>query len=298
MRIAWLLAIALLVGCGVENWPLPHPGLGAVLYEPTHRPIPPPPKYWLALHQEIEPDDEPGNAPDIFPPDPDPRPDPPEFDPDDDFEIVPLESPKAHITAPFSARVGDLVRLSASESTGPDLTYKWAVLPAGTTGFEMVEKGRRAFFANPESGIYTFVLAVASPGGRVDLTIHEIAVLEPEPERSRAPPRAIQEVLDPSDFARDRIADPQTALILAGVFRQVAGMIATGTVRTPQQVVSTTKKLAESSLGGNFGPWEGFFRELGTFLDRLESAGYLGALSRYGDVWNMLADGLDTENET
>ena len=200
--------------------------------------------------------------------------------------------PKAHITGPESARVGDLVRLSAADSEGSSLTYEWVVLPAGTQGFETVEFGKRAFFANVEPGRYTFVLAVGDPGGSLDIAIHELVVVGKSPQPASAlaarAPRP-----DVRSFAAEHRIDARGARILAGTFRQVAGMIETGAITSKQQVVATTAKLAESALGHGFGAWEPFFRALAPFLDELEAHGYLGSVQRYRDVWNQLSDGLE-----
>lgn len=79
------------------------------------------------------------------------------------------------LTAPNECEIGQLVELSAAESTAASFT--WRVIPE-TPNFRVIEGGKRALFCSGTPGKYQFVVAVAKRD-TVDCIVHEVMVLKP-----------------------------------------------------------------------------------------------------------------------
>lgn len=103
------------------------------------------------------------------------------------------QSPRAVITGPKEAQLGDLIVLDASESVGSSRIWLLAVSPA-EKAFLPVDDGLRCVFATGASGKYTFVLVVAgvnANGGAVAaMATHSIEVVGGRPPDPTPPPTA------------------------------------------------------------------------------------------------------------
>lgn len=93
--------------------------------------------------------------------------------------IAAAQMPRAVITGPKEAALGDMVCLDASQSEGTSRLWLLAVSPVPKS-FMPVDQGLRCVFATGTPGRYVFVLVAAgtNPNGgpAVDMTTHEIQI--------------------------------------------------------------------------------------------------------------------------
>lgn len=93
------------------------------------------------------------------------------------------QPPRAVITGPTQSRLGDLVILDASQSSGS--SYAWALIGSDKT-YLPVDGGLRVVFATGTAGEYTFALVAAGTnangGAAVDVALWKIAVVDDRPK--------------------------------------------------------------------------------------------------------------------
>lgn len=104
---------------------------------------------------------------------------------------VMAQSPKAVITGPKEAAVGDMVVMDASESVGTSRLWLQAVAPMPKS-FLPVDSGTRCVFATGTPGRYVFVLVVAGTGANgnalAEMATHTLDVGGPAPGPNPTPP--------------------------------------------------------------------------------------------------------------
>lgn len=124
---------------------------------------------------------------------------------------VSAQEPRAVITGPKEAQLGDLIVLNGGESTGTSRLWLLAAAPSPKT-FMPVNDGRECVFATGTPGDYTFVLVVAGIGvngnALAQMATHTVKVLggqapvnpTPFPPATNPyppPPAALQAALQP-----------------------------------------------------------------------------------------------------
>lgn len=190
-------------------------------------------------------------------------------------------SVKVVLTAPVTARVGELVRLDAS---GSDATaFKWLVVPE-TVDFEMYDNGKKAVFSARGPGDFLFVLAVAKEG-EVDLVTHKIHIVGPP----IAPPDATASVGEWVSFwLWDLQVTPESKVKLADNFDRIANMNLT----EARDWIYETQKSNRDVLGGEITAWEPFLKNLGGLLGTLADEGKLATPEDHARVWSEIAAAL------
>ena len=142
---------------------------------------------------------------------------------------------EAKISGPNTARTGDLVVISAKESTGK--AFKW-IMPANiqTLSCSDLEFG----FASGTPGVYTFTLIAADTegdGDQIAVASHTVRVggavtpppVEPEPEEPEEPtppPSDLEKLRKLSKESAARLADTTTARGLSATIQAKATEIA------------------------------------------------------------------------
>jgi hypothetical protein len=218
------------------------------------------------------------------------------------WNSVALAELKAEIEGPMTARIGDLVVMSADRSVGAK-SYKWRCIPDLQEGLIQVDQGRRLIFSRPEPGKYTFVLAVASADGDVDLDLHTLVVGE-SVEGVEVPQATTKaggkKAPDVTKLAKQWIAKvPASATkdaerkVLAGTLRQMAALVDQEKVESGEELAQALAFSSESAMGQAFATWSPWFKEFGLLLDAEKEAGRLDTLGQFRDTYLAAAKGLD-----
>jgi hypothetical protein len=187
---------------------------------------------------------------------------------------------KIVLDAPSSARVGELVRLDASESSAD--SFKWVLVPE-SVDFEVYAEGRKAVFSARAPGEYLFVLGVAK-GGTVDVITFRIKVV--------GPPDAPQDVGDVAGHVRYWLwtvqASDESREALAQAFERVAHM----GLSEPSAWIYETKRAVDEALGLDKPQWDDFLKKVGGYMGELGNAGLMIEPDQHRDVWLQIAASL------
>lgn len=172
------------------------------------------------------------------------------------------QPPKAIITGPKEANVGDLVILDASQSTG--LSYAWALLASDKT-YLPVDGGVRVVFASGTPGEYIFALVAAGQnnngGAAADVATWTVKVLgtSPSPVPSPAPqpvPPAPGPVVNPHPRPSAALQAATAAVraiklttvdatSLAEIYAEAASMVALSGDQAAENALRTTADLRD-----------------------------------------------------
>jgi len=206
--------------------------------------------------------------------------------------LVLSAAPVAKIEGPESARIGDLVVVA---SAGEAHSYKWAVLPKGTQGWREIDGGRRLVFSSHEPRTYTFVLAIGSSDGAVDVSTHEVVLGEAHlPLVSRAKSSTVQ-AMTPRPPSWTRLvqgAGTEEAGKLAGAFRMAASMIDTEHVGDAAELFAATGELSRGAVGDRIEAWQPWLDAVDEWVEGLEESGDLDTIAEYAERWRELAKTL------
>jgi hypothetical protein len=206
---------------------------------------------------------------------------------------------KLVITAPTEVRIGKLVVLDVSKSSGN--TFKWLVVPE-TEDFLVIDNGRRAVFSSGVVGEYMFIIACAI-NDSVDVQRHIVRVVNtgPTPPGPVTPDDPMPPVSPTSTLSKKvsewcasiqsptRAAD---AVKLANAFDSVAARIDAGTLTDPYAIITATAEVSRSALGPNAKDWVPFLRSLQAELEQRASDGTLSTPTQHAGVWKEIAKGL------
>lgn len=188
-----------------------------------------------------------------------------------------ITTAKIVLNAPSSARVGELVRLDASESAAD--SFKWVLVPE-SVDFEVYAEGRKAVFSARAPGEFLFVIAVAKDGA-VDVITHRIVVV--------GPPDEPQDVADVAGHIRYWLWTTQGTeaerLALATAFEEVAAM----GLSDRQAWMYETKRKVEEALGDAKPKWDGFLKKVGHYMSDLGNAGVMLEPEEHARVWREIA---------
>jgi len=192
-------------------------------------------------------------------------------------QVVVESTAKIVLNAPSSARVGELVRLDASESTAD--SYRWVLVPE-SADFEVYAEGSKAVFSARAPGEYLFFLSIAKDG-TVDSIVHRIRII--------GPPDAPSDALDVAGSVRYWLwtvqgSDEEKAA-LADAFDAVAGMDLT---EAPSWIYETKRQVTEA-LGDAKPRWNGFLMKIGGLMQALGEAGVMIEPDQHAEVWRQIA---------
>lgn len=188
---------------------------------------------------------------------------------------------KIVLTAPSTAKIGELVRFDASASTAN--SYKWLTLPE-TGDFETFSDGQLAVFSGRTAGLYTFVLAVALEG-TVDVQTFTVRVLGP-----------------PTPPVTDSIEDWVTYWLqgytfsdedkeaLAASFDSVASRASD--LGDAKSIISATAEANRNALGNSLPDWVPFLQQLQGAMKKQATAGTLTTPEQHAATWKAIARGI------
>lgn len=190
------------------------------------------------------------------------------------------------LRAPDQCDVGELVRLDLRDSTVEGIV--WQCIP-DTPDFEVIEDGRRAFFASREPGSYMFLIAGAKGG--VPFLIHHIVTVAggapaPGPDGNVGlGPKVAGWVKKVAEYPNRKAH----AAGMAGVFSKLAEA---PDVKV-EQILEATALANSAVLGADLEKWVPFLDDLGNELDAMVAAGSLTTREQYKAVWLDIAKALD-----
>jgi hypothetical protein len=193
---------------------------------------------------------------------------------------APQDAAQIVLNAPSTARVGELVRLDASDSSAD--SFKWLLVPE-SVDFEVYAEGRKAVFSAREKGEYLFIVAVAK-GSTVDVKTWVLHVIGPPDE-----PVEGANIADFVVFWLWPMQVPQEQkLALADNFDRISGL----NLVDAREWVYETQKSNREVLGDAISVWEPFLRQLGAKLEQLATEGNLTTPEQHAQVWKDIANGL------
>lgn len=188
-----------------------------------------------------------------------------------------VKAAKIVLNAPSSARVGELVRLDASESSAD--SFKWVLVPE-SVDFEVYAEGRKAVFSARSPGEFLFVLGVAKDG-TVDVVTFKITVY--------GPPDAPSDVADVPGHIRYWLWSTQGSeearMLLADAFDRVAQM----GLSEPSAWIYETKRAVDDALGEEKPQWDAFLKQVGGYMGELGNAGIMIEPEDHRNVWLQIA---------
>lgn len=192
----------------------------------------------------------------------------------------PVPTAKIVLNAPSTARVGELVRLDASDSIAD--SFKWVLVPE-SVDFEVYAEGRKAVFSARAQGTFQFVLGVAK-NGTVDVLVHTIRIIGPPDE-----PSDLRDVEGHVAFWLWNVqgSDEEKAA-LADAFDEVAQ-------RLPGEAhewIYETKRAVDDALGGAKPRWDAFLKQLGGYMQQLGEAGLMIEPEEHAQIWREIAQAI------
>lgn len=192
----------------------------------------------------------------------------------------PVPTAKIVLNAPSTARVGELVRLDASESTAD--SFKWVLVPE-SVDFEVYAEGRKAVFSARDKGKFQFVIAVAK-NGTVDVIVHTVRIIGPPDE-----PSDVRDVEGHVALWLWKVqASDEEKAALADAFDDVAQ-------RKPGEAhewIYETKRAVEDALGDAKPRWDAFLKQLGGYMQQLGEAGLMIEPDEHAQIWREIAQAL------
>ena len=193
----------------------------------------------------------------------------------------PLEA-KIVLKAPSSAvRVGELVRLDVSESTGD--SFRWLLIPDSITDWEVYAEGRKAVFSAREPGEYRFIVACALSDS-VDVLTHVIRVVGPPTAPTTDSLTSwIHYWMWSYELPRDQ------AEALADSFSTLA---ARNDLIEPQDWIKATAEANREALGSDIDAWVPLLDKIGSALLKKAQDGELMTPEQHAAVWMEIAEGL------
>ena len=184
------------------------------------------------------------------------------------------------LNAPSTARVGELVRLDASESSAD--SFKWLLVPE-SVDFEVYAEGRKAVFSARSPGEYLFIVAVAKEGS-VDVVTWLLRVIGP-PDKP-----------DPEDNITAHVVywlwnlqvSDESKIALADNFDRIADM----GLGEPKEWIYETSRSNREVLATEYEVWKPFLQKIGAQLEQMATSGQLTTPEEHATVWRQIAEGL------
>lgn len=203
------------------------------------------------------------------------------------------------ITAPKEVKLGKLVVLDVSESTGNK--FKWMVVPE-TEDFLVIDDGRRAVFSSGVPGEYMFIVACAA-GDSVDVKKHIVRILgiSPPPPIDPIDPIKPNPIHITSELGKkviswcEKVQSPTRsaeARQLASGFESVASQIDAGILTSAYEIIQSTTDANKGALGDRLQVWIPFLRGLQAELEQRADNGTLVSPAQHSVAWKEIAKGL------
>jgi hypothetical protein len=204
------------------------------------------------------------------------------------------------ITAPKEVKLGKLVVLDVSESTGNK--FKWMVVPE-TEDFLVIDDGRRAVFSSGVPGEYMFIVACAA-GDSVDVKRHIVRILsisppppiDPiDPVSPPNPTRIMSELGKKVTSWCVKVQSPTRsaeARQLADGFESVASQIDAGILTSAYEIIQSTTDAHKGALGDRLQVWIPFLRGLQAELEQRADNRTLVSPAQHSVAWKEIAKGL------
>lgn len=187
------------------------------------------------------------------------------------------------LRAQKTCEVGELVRFDASESTVEGLT--WQILPK-TNDFEVIESGKRAFFASRTPGEYLIIIA----GAKDDVPYLKHWTIRVRGEITPPGPKTIDtKISDWLTLVPESETKVANAKAMALVFRQTAAKEDVDV----ENLLEATAIANVGILGDDLEVWKPFLVALGEELDTYIESGQLGTREQFQGVWVKIAEGLE-----
>lgn len=188
-------------------------------------------------------------------------------------QIQPLEIEGGYT----SFQIGQLIKLKAN---GPSNTrFTWKLFPE-IEGFHITPNKRQLILTSTHSTQILVILSSSVPNHDPIIHIKTLNI---------GLPSQITPMLPPLINRIQAIPSQSEAQILAQVFKQVAAMMAAGSVTTPNQVTKTTASLSRKQLAQNFDNWNEWFINLGNGLDEVKPQ----SIQQYQALWLQIANFLE-----
>lgn len=194
---------------------------------------------------------------------------------------APPDEAKVVLVAPTQARVGELVRFDASNSTAE--SFKWLLVPQDCLDFEVYAEGRKAVFSARKEGEYVFILAVAK-GGKVDVIRHIVKIMGP-PQTPTT--NSLTEWIPFWNWSEG--LPKQECDLVANVFEGVAEQYK---LTEATSWLQTTAEANRKALGARIEAWKPMLIKIGAALQKKAEAGLLATPEDYKKAWLEVAQGL------
>lgn len=199
-----------------------------------------------------------------------------------DPPAIPVVEAKVVLNAPSQARVGELVRLDASESVAD--SFEWLLVPQTCPDFETYDAGRRAVFSARTEGIYEFIVACAK-GGTVDIVRHTVRVIGPPPM-----PQGDSLAQWIPFWNWSEMLPKEECDALAESFATIAER--KDELKEPQDWLKATAEANRQILGDRVEAWKPMLDKIGAALQKKAESGAFVTPEDYAKAWLEVAEGL------
>lgn len=202
--------------------------------------------------------------------------------------VVPTVA-KAVISAPREAKVGQLIEVSAENSTGT--SFKWVVKGIDPSNVRVL--GKSVVFSSPDAVVVDVFVAVALGD---TLSVEHTSVVIVGGPGSHPPKPVVQTLLSEiAPLISDVESDDKLKELreIAGAFKQVAGLIRDGAISNTEDIVRITKTLVKKATSTAGKAWEKVITRIEEETEIAADAGNLKTLGDHARHWDMIAAALD-----
>jgi hypothetical protein len=189
---------------------------------------------------------------------------------------------KLVLVAPHSCRIGELVRLDASQSSAT--SFKWRVIP-GTDDFEAYDAGARAVFSARVAGEYKIIVGCGAKDGSVDVVVHILKVLGPPPM-----PQS-DNLTDWIPYWNWNLDLPRAEIeAIADSFEEIAANADESD--DIGDFIKATAKASRKVLGDRVEVWKPILDKVGANLSEKAETGAMTSTEECREEWRRVAEGL------
>lgn len=192
------------------------------------------------------------------------------------------------LAAPETAQVGDLIEVSCEGSCGA--SFKWSVEGVKEGNFRIVDEGHRALIAADQEG--TIVVCVATAcDDTVDMKKILIRVTAGDPRPGPASDSLEAKISQAMALVKTDNKKEQR-IALASAFANIANLIETGMLKTPEEVLDVTKTFTREAILPNLSDWQPVVSVIETHLGELVQAGKLTTMDDHARAWRKLSEAM------
>lgn len=200
------------------------------------------------------------------------------------------------IKAPEKIKIGDIITIDLSESSGEGFDYEVEPLPPGIRTFD---NGKIIVCGTGDKNVtYTFMISCALEGSS-NIKVHKIKVYgAQDTETPETPGENI--VVKVKDWVSevDSPSKREDAIKLAQSFASVAIVINQGTFTDVKSLIDATAKSNRDALGDKIEYWAPLLDALHKELNAMAQLGKLSDIRIHGRIWSEVAQGLREYAET